>query len=404
MSFWKAGLLYFLTSLFLFFEMGVQVSPSVMTGQLMHDLNISVLGLGVMSGCYFYSYTLMQIPSGMLFDRFNPRLVIVAALLVCSLGCLSIGLAPNVMFAALGRLLTGFGSAFAFVSVLVITADLFPSKYFATLTGVTQMMAAFGAMSGQLPVHWLVNSLGWRGTFYIFAMASFVLATAVWFLLRYRKKQVKAVDNAQSSLGKIKTIAKQKQTWIVALYACMLWAPMSTFASLWGVPYLQHVDGLSAGQAAFICSFMWLGLALASPVLGYLASTILSKKQALSISALLGCVAFALILFLKMPAVVIAGVLFLSGAACAGQALSFTVVKNQNPDDCVASGIALNNMAVVISGAVFQPLAGFILHQFAGMGSKQYQYGLSLVLAAYVIAFVLATVFIRPRLVGSDAR
>ena len=397
-------MMYFLTSLFLFFEMGVQVSPSVMTSQLMHDLNVSVLGLGIMSGCYFYSYTFMQIPSGMLFDRFSPRLVIVAALLICSLGCLSIGLAPNVTFAALGRLLTGFGSAFAFVSVLVITADLFPSRYFATLTGVTQMMAAFGAMSGQLPVHWLVDSVGWRGTFYVFSAASFVLATAVYLLLRYRKKKkpVKATVS-QSSFGKIKTIAKQKQTWIVALYACMLWAPMSTFASLWGVPYLQHVDGLSAGQAAFVCSFMWLGLALASPLLGYLASTVWTKRQALAISALLGCAAFALILFVKMPAVTIAILLFLAGAACSGQALSFTVVKNQNPDDCVASGIAFNNMAVVISGAVFQPLAGFILHLFAGMGSKQYQYGLSLVLIAYAIAFVLALLFIKPRLVGADA-
>lgn len=397
-SHWKAGLMYCLTSLFLFFEMGVQVSPSVMTSQLMHSLNIGVIGLGFLSGCYFYSYTAMQIPSGMIFDRFNPRLVIVCALLICGLGCISLGLAPNTAFAALGRLLTGFGSAFAFVSVLVITADLFPARHFATMTGVTQMMAAFGAMSGQLPAHALVDAFGWRGTFYTFAIISFILASAVWVFLRYQKASTISEASSHSPLAKIKVIIKQPQTWLVALYACLLWAPMSTFASLWGVPFLQKVDELTASQAAMICSFMWLGLALASPLLGYLSSNLISKKQGLYLSALLGCIAFASILLFHLPSYALAILLFLSGAACSGQMLSFAVVKNQNRPDSVASAIAFNNMAVVISGAIFQPLTGYILHAFAGYGpSQQYRLGLTLVFIAYAIGLILATVCIKPK-------
>ena len=166
----KAGLMYGLTTLFLFFEMALQVSPSVMTTVLMHDLDLTALSLGLMSGCYFYSYALMQIPSGVLLDRFNPKYVISLAILICVGGCFLLAFSENMLEACLARLLMGLGSSFAFVSVLVITTDLFPAKYFAILTGVTQMLAALGAMSGQFPVHFLLGRLGWRNTLLIFAL------------------------------------------------------------------------------------------------------------------------------------------------------------------------------------------------------------------------------------------
>ena len=64
---------FFLAAVFLIFEMAVQVSPSVMTKQLMQDFSINAAALGWMSSVYFYSYTIMQIPSGLLYDRFGPK-------------------------------------------------------------------------------------------------------------------------------------------------------------------------------------------------------------------------------------------------------------------------------------------------------------------------------------------
>ena len=186
-SFQKMIMMYIAVSLFLFFEMALQVSPSVMSFQLMKDLSIGSFGLGLMSGCYFYTYTAMQIPSGILLDRFNPRIIITIAILVCSCGALVFSFAPNIFVASAARMLMGIGSAFAFVSVLVVTADLFQSKYFATLTGVTQALAALGAMSGQLPISHLVNFLGWRSTLLSFSITGLILAVIIFIFLRYQK-------------------------------------------------------------------------------------------------------------------------------------------------------------------------------------------------------------------------
>ena len=385
----KAFLMYLIASMFLFFEMAVQVSPSVMTTQLMHDLQMGVVGLGFMSGCYFYSYTAMQIPSGALLDRFNPRLVIVISIMTCVLGCLFLGMSTDLVLACFARMLMGFGSAFAFVSVLVVTADLFPSKYFATMTGITQMLAAFGAMSGQLPVHMLVSSLGWRHTMFTCAILGFLIAILVYNFLRY-EKSVSHHEVRENVKVNFRAVIGSTQTWYIAIYACLLWAPMSAFTSLWGVPFLINVDHLSAGTAAFFCSLMWLGLAVASPCLGYLSTHFNNRKAGLVYSSCLGIISFALILFFHVGAPVLILLLFLAGAACSGQALSFTLVKENNSSEVVATAIAFNNMAVVISGALFQPLIGWLLSAISGNEIFKYHVAISIVLVAYLLGFLVA--------------
>src|SRR5579871_2693243 len=184
----KTLLLYGIVSFFLFFEMAVQVSPSVMATQLMHDLNLGAFGLGLMSGVYFYTYTAMQIPSGVLFDKYNPRVIITLAILICTLGTLLFSYANGIFLGSVARLLMGTGSAFAFVAVLVVTADLFKAKYFAMMTGITQMLAAFGAMAGQMPISILVNMVGWRHTLWILVLIGLLLTVVVWKLLKYEKQ------------------------------------------------------------------------------------------------------------------------------------------------------------------------------------------------------------------------
>lgn len=402
---WKAILSYAVVALFLFFEMGVQVSPSVMTHQLMQDLHIDAFGLGLMSGFYFYTYTLMQIPSGFLFDRFPPRNVITLAIIICSLGCLFFAFSTNIYLGSLARLLMGFGSAFAFVAVLVVTADLFASKHFAFITGITQMLAAFGAMAGQMPLSYAVTNLGWRHTLYMLTVIGFILAVFVWILLNYKKDVLTCIHKKgrKKVEYRFRDILLNKQMWFLALYACLLWAPMSGFASLWGVPFLERVYNMPHHIAAFICSMMWLGLALASPFLGWFSTAIRSRVWPLAISALLGSIAFGILLMFNLNSITfLVIIIFLAGAACAGQALSFTVVKEINNPQLRASAIGFNNMAVVISGAIFQPALGKLLNfhcdaaeNLVTCQAMHYRMSMLLILAAYVLAFILGLVFIK---------
>lgn len=389
----RATLMYISVALFLFFEMAVQVSPSVMASQLMHDLGITAFGLGLMSGIYFYSYTFMQIPSGFLLDAYNPRIVIVSSILICALGALFFSISTNIILGSFARFFMGAGSAFAFVSVLVVTADLFEAKYFAVITGITQALAALGAMAGQMPISYLVVKLGWHKTMIVLSMLGILIAIIVLLLLTYQRDSrcLKSVCPHYQTHGKLSSILKSSQTWYVALYACLLWAPMSGFASLWGVPFLEQVFNLHAHSAALYCSMMWLGLAIFSPILGLISNKLNNRKLPLFASALIGTLAFAGILFFHLPIFILISVLFVAGAACSGQALSFTVVKENNSVNNRATALAINNMAVVISGAIFQPLIGKLIDWCHHLGTGHcYQTGLIAILICYFLAALIA--------------
>jgi predicted MFS family arabinose efflux permease len=395
-SIFKLIVIYSFVSFFLFFEMAIQVTPSVMSTELMNDLNISSLGLGILSGIYFYTYTAMQLPSGFLFDRFNPRIIITLSILTCSIGVMLFSFADNIYLGSLARLIMGCGSAFAFVSVLVVSADLFKPKHFAVMAGVTQMLAAFGAMAGQMPIEIFIAAVGWRETMLLLSAVGFALAAIVFCLVNYKKTQSNLIKSNSSIQRDFKKILKEPQTWYIALYSCLLWAPMSGFASLWGVPFLTNVSHFSQNDSALLCSLMWLGLAVASPLIGIISNASKSRVMPLVIAAAIGAISFTLILKFNLSKTIVGILLFFAGVACSGQALSFALVKENNQSSITATAIAFNNMAIVISGAIFQPLIGKVIssHQLSNHTVENFKYGLSILICSYVVAFVIASVFI----------
>jgi sugar phosphate permease len=106
----KPIFIFSLMALFLCFEMALQVSPGVMTAALIRDMGVDAFGLGLMSSVYFYTYTLMQVPSGLMYDRANFRTLVCIAILICSVGAICFSQANGITMGSLSRLLMGFGS------------------------------------------------------------------------------------------------------------------------------------------------------------------------------------------------------------------------------------------------------------------------------------------------------
>jgi len=400
-----AILMYAVTSLFLAFEMALQVSPSIMTHDLIGAFHVDAYWLGIISGSYFISYTIMQIPAGILFGYFNTRNVIVIPLILCAIGASLFAISNQIIVAIMARIFMGIGSAFAFISVLVVVADVFDKKYYGLFTGITQMIAAIGAMCGQLPLLYLKNLTNWHVVMYVIAMLGIILAFTVWFVVNYKKCNcyLDARANIPDFFRSFFTVIKNPRSWWIALYACCLWAPMSAFASLWGVPFLE-AKGFSATIATQLVMLMWVGLAIGSPLIGFLSDRFNTRFLFLCLSALIGAIAFAIILFLPNNSFIITIMILLAGGACAGQALSFAVVSEQNNKATNAVAISFNNMAVVISGALLQPLAGKLIQSYghkklvsdaATYSPNAYKFGLSAILICYIISFIVSFVLAR---------
>ncbi len=366
----KAIIIFILMATFLAFEMALQVSPGVMTTQLIQALKLSAFGLGILSGFYFVTYTLMQIPSGLLYDRANFRLLVTTAILICSLGVALFGSSEGIVTGSVSRLLMGFGSAFAFLSVLTVAARYFPARYFALLTGLAQMLAAIGGMAGELPIAAMVDHFGWRHSLWILAIFGLMLALVIWFFIRKPKQAPQAELQSEPVWHSLTAICQKRQTWMAGLYAFFNWAPITAFASLWGVPFIRTAYQMSTTEAAGLCALIWLGIGVASPIIGGISDWIGRRNPLMALMALLGLVSMAIVIYVPhLPVMILGLLLFVSGMGSGGQILSFAVVKDGSSRKRVSTTIGFNNMAVVASGFLVQPLIGKLISWGSGHGA-----------------------------------
>ncbi len=332
----------------------------------MKAFDISAEGLGVISGFYFSSYAPMQLPAGLLFDRYGPRKLMTIAIVVCVIGTLFFAATSHIASASFGRFLIGFGSAFSFIGVLVLISRWFPPASFAMMAGIAQMMSSVGAVSGQVPLAKLVEVAGWRNANYILAAVGLILAALLWTVIRDhpgQKSQQAIPRSIKEELHRLVRVCGRRCTWIIGLYAFSIWMPIVVFAGLWGVSYLQVKFNTSVVIASSLCSMVWVGIGVGSPLLGWLSDRFSTRKLFLTLGA--GCSLLASVILIYHSNLSLFSaycLLFLFGLGAGGQALSFAVISDNNARQDVGTASGFNNLSVLLGGAIFQPVVGFLLH------------------------------------------
>ncbi|MBA2710951.1 MAG: MFS transporter [Tatlockia sp.] len=337
-----------------------------MAESIMKTFHVSAAGFGIISAFYFYAYAPMQLPAGLLFDRYGPRKLMTSALVLCAIGSFFFASTDSFITAALGRFLIGMASAFSFIGILVLISHWFPPHQFAFLAGIAQMMSSVGAVFGQVPLARLIDGVGWRNACFILACIGLVLAALIWIVIRdypSSNNHVTQRPKFKEEWSRLICVCRRSCTWVIGAYAFTIWTPITIFAALWGIPYLQQKYQINIITASGLCSMIWIGIGVGSPLLGWISDYCSNRRLALSISSLLGLVSTLSVLYLPLPFYSMYLVLFLFGIGAGGQTVSFAVVKENNPPDLVGTASGINNLAVLVGGAIFQPIVGMILYK-----------------------------------------
>lgn len=353
--------------LFYFYECLLQVSPSVMSNELMRDFAVTSQTLGILSGIYFYSYAAMQLPGGVLMDYFGPHRLLTLATLVCAASTIAFGMTDSFFMACVARLMIGFGSAFAAVGTMKLAANWFPAQRFALLTGLMVTIGMLGAIGGETPLAMLIDGFGWRRSMVIMGTIGLFLAALLALIARDTPKNFKPVTHNHESeeellLPSLLTLIKNKQLWLIATYGGLMYMATPVFCGLWGVPFLMNKMLISKATAANLISLVFIGWAIASPLWGIFSNRIGLRKPPLYI----GCVGALIcsILFIFVPiesATIMELLLFTFGIFSAGFLPAFTVAKELCNKKYVATGLSFMNMMNMVGIALAQPLIGYIL-------------------------------------------
>ncbi|MCX7117665.1 MAG: MFS transporter [Legionellales bacterium] len=354
-----------LGALYYSYEFFLRISPSVMEHSLRQHFNLSATGFGLLSAFYYYAYVPMQLPVGILMDRYGPRRLLTFACLTCVVGTFMFADTVFYTVAASGRFLVGLGSAFAFVGVLKLATIWLPENKLGMVAGTASALGTIGAMVGDNLLGGMVTWIGWQDTVNITALFGIVLMIVLWYGIddgRQDHHEGGSVSSFKKSMVDLREIIRHKQIWINGMYGCLVYLPTTVVAELWGISYLRHAHGLSHVSANFCNSLLFLGFTIGAPTMGYLSDKLKRRKLPMLLGAIGATIVMLIILYFPGLNVTSLGALmFILGLLHSVQSIVFAVGREVSPKEAAGTAIATTNMIVMIGAMFLQPLVGRLL-------------------------------------------
>lgn len=358
------GMLFYCYNYFL------RVSPSVMQNELSQAFHITAYQFGTLAAFYYYAYTPMQLPAGMIYDKFGVRFVLCVACLLAVSGLSVFISAENFMMAGVGRLMIGLGTAFAYIGTLKLASIWLPPTRFATVAGLT---TSIGMISGALSQKYLTKVLehiDYHQALHTALIAGVVLSAIIILLVRNRPKvaavndsEMQAPMNVSQLVSAMRIIFTNPQMWLIGIIGCLLYLPSSVFLDLWGIPYLKSVYHLSAEDAVSISGNTFYGWIISGPIIGMLSDKIKRRRLPLTFSGFFAALLLCVVFYIPggVDASWLRTIFFMIGFCCGAHPLCFALGKENNPIQISGTSVAVTNMLIMMGGVIFQPVVGKLL-------------------------------------------
>lgn len=362
-----AWLIWGCAASFYFYQFILRVSPSIMIEDIMADLGLHGCAAGSLFSMYYWGYTLMQVPVGLLLDRIGLRKPLTFAIGICVAGVFLFATGTSILMMSIGRFMIGAGSAFAFLSSVKAGSLWFRPQQLGLVIGLTMLLGTTGATVGGAPISMLSNTFGWREALMLSSVIGVILTLAAWTFVKERKGNFHThkddhIEDHQSIQASILSILTKPQTYVFGLYGGLMYVPLSGFADLWGVPFISQSFDVDQTTAAGLVSFMYIGIGAGAPLCAWLADYFQSHKKVLIGCGMIFAILCTTIVFqTNLPFQMYYVIYFLAGLFGGSQFMAFACVCLINPHNMSGTASAVQNMINMASGIIFQPIIGLLL-------------------------------------------
>lgn len=384
------------------YEFVLRIIPGALQSELSAAFgNISATTFGQLSALYYFAYSPMQLPVGMLMDRFGPRRLLTFACLCCTIGSWMFTDTSSMLIAGTGRFLVGFGSSFAFVGVLSLTIHWLPRRYFSLVAGLITTLGMLGLVYGEVKITHIAVTLGWEHVLTTMVTLGAVLSILIFLIVRDGPKGFKTHSHPLPEFfSSVWQVLSSPQVWLIGFVGACLYTSLSVFGELWGKSYLEQAHHLSKVEAARTISAMFLGWAVGAPIAGFYSDSSGRRVMPLVIGAVMAFICISIVLYAHHLSYAWLNILlFFYGVFSATEIIVFIMAKENSGAKLSGTVFAAVNMIVTLGGVIFQPLVGKLLDTVSETGViagehvytvSDYQIALSVLPLSLLLVIILA--------------
>ena len=365
----------FVAVLFTYLLMASQrTAPGLITEQLMRDFNVTASTIGLLTSIQFFVYTSLQVPMGILADRYGPNFFLIVGAILTGLGTIFYSLGTHEIVLFLARIVTGIGDATIWVNMVLILAQWFHKKEFVRLIGLAGMTGSLGFLLATVPFSLWILLLGWRAAFLTAGLLLCLCGLLLYFVLVKKAKRI-FVDELVVNLEEVqrektavllRRIFSNKQAWSLFFCHFGVVGGYVGFISSWAVPYGTNMYGMTTSHASQLIMIGLIGALMGAPLSSWISSRLESIKKPyiiVHVTVLFGWLSF--LLFKGHPSLVFLMFLFfIIGFGYGASALTFAAVRQSFSikESGIVSGFA--NTGGFLSAVLLPIIFGYILDYF----------------------------------------
>ncbi|WP_163371011.1 MFS transporter [Endozoicomonas acroporae] len=392
-----------IAALFCSYQFMLQGAPSVMVPQLMSAFDLDVADIGWLTSSFLCFYLLFQVPGGYLADHCNARLLLVVCCVFMAIGCYWFSVSETLLSASASRAFMGVMTSPVIVVCMNLASRWFPERYFPTLAGAIEAFGLAGGGLGPLILPNLMEAYGWQGAMQAAAIFGAVLAALIAVFVQStppvsvsdaRLHDVTCGGGSEADPSE-KTPFDRASLILCCLYGFGLFAVITSFAGLWGIPFFYERFPGEQEAVADMVALIFVGAAIGAPLLGWLACLVGSMRKVMVVCAIASPVLFSLLIFCPCSMMLMAMICFMAGISSVGYMLAFSVVKSISPPERIGVLLAITNGSMLLAGPVMQLIIGFILEGLGhdGLGAlsiEDYQLAFVPLLLCQLMALIVA--------------
>lgn len=357
---------WIIASVFYAYQYILRVMPNIMLQEIMQQFGISAATFGQFSGVYYIGYSLIHLPIGIMLDRFGPKKVMTACILLTVIGLMPLLFAEHWVYPIFGRLLVGIGSSAAILGVFKIIRMTFNPERFPRMLSLSVTIGLIGAIYGGGPVSYMRDALGYQTVIQLFAVAGLLLAGITYWIVPSIKN-----ESEKTVLSDIKEVLSNGRVVWSCIFAGLMVGPLEGFADVWGTVFLKQAYGFEGTLAASMPSMIFIGMCFGAPVLSFIADKVGSYLATIIGAGLAMAVCFACLLIWQLPSGVLTLNFIIVGVCCAYQILAIYKASTYVREQVAGLTTAIANMIIMIFGYAFHSIIGGIINAWGGPSSSQ---------------------------------